>query len=297
MNINRKSIKSLWGEINRLNKHSEILQAERDLAAEQIRILENKMLAGQNYFIHPKLAQIVSDKILETLSSDDFRDTRLHPFVREGFELLVNKKAILNEKNNLDVFLDSEELNKVFRDFGSDKGDRHNYGSIYQKLIGEKKDPLILEIGIGTENHYMYASGLAGSSLKAWREFYPNGLVIGADIDPEAISSVEPPAYIVDQTKDDSLETLATSLKQFGKFDLIVDDGFHDFHANVRTFLNIYPILKPGGHYIIEDVHESMIEIWTIVGGYLGLNLMVFDLREYREGVNDNILVVIKKDQ
>jgi hypothetical protein len=291
---NRKSTKSLWSEINRLNRHSEILQAEKDLAEEKIRNLEDKVLSGQNYFIHPKLAKIVSDKILEVFSSDDFRDTRIHPFVKEGFELLVNSNAILSEKSKLDAYLKHEELNEVFRKYGSDKGDRHNYGSIYQTLVGENQNPTILEIGIGTVNHYMYASGLSGSSLKAWREFYPNGLVIGADIDSEAISQVEPPAFVVDQTNDDSLEKLAKTLTQYKKFDLIVDDGFHDFHANVRTFLHIYPFLNKSGYYVIEDVHESLIELWTIVGKYLDLNLNVFDLRKYRNGVNDNILVVIK---
>jgi hypothetical protein len=55
------------------------------------------------------------------------------------------------------------------------------------------------------------------------------------------------------------------------------------------------PCLKSGGHYVIEDVHESMIDLWTVIGSYLKLDLKVLDLREYRPGVSDNILVVIKK--
>jgi hypothetical protein len=38
-----------------------------------------------------------------------------------------------------------------------------------------------------------------------------------------------------------------------------------------------------------------MIDLWTVIGGYLNLDLKVFDLRKFRPGVSDNILVVIKK--
>ncbi len=293
--IFRKSIDRLWIEINRLNKHAEILQAEKDLAEEKVKNLIKIIESSDNFLMYPILSQIKMEQLLSQFKSDYFRDFRIHPFVKEGFELIMNEKVVLKNKFDLDPLLESENLNNIFKKYGSDKGERHNYGSIYQNLVGENRNPLILEIGIGSENNFMYASGFSAGSLKAWREFYPSGTVIGADIDIQSVKNVDPPAHVVDQTSEESLENLVDYLKQFNKLDLVIEDGFHDFHANIRTFIHIFPLLKSGGNYVIEDVHESMIEIWTVVGGYLGLDLRVLDLRQYRPGVTDNILVVIKK--
>ena len=37
-------------------------------------------------------------------------------------------------------------------------------------------------------------------------------------------------------------------------FDLIIDDGLHNYKAALTLFLNSYEKLKKGGIYIIEDV-------------------------------------------
>ena len=99
----------------------------------------------------------------------------------------------------------------------------------------------------------------------------------------------------MDQTDEISLQNLTRELKNYSELDFVIEDGFHDLHANIRTFNHIFPRVKTGGHYVIEDVHETMIDLWTVIGGYLNLDLKVFDLRKFRPGVSDNILVVIKK--
>lgn len=52
-------------------------------------------------------------------------------------------------------------------------------------------------------------------------------------------------------TVDDSF------LDQFGTFDIIIDDASHDSIHITRTFEKLFPILKVGGLYIVEDVQES----------------------------------------
>jgi hypothetical protein len=293
--FNRRKIAQLWAEISRLNKHSEILTLEKAQAQAEIKHLTEFINASENILMYPVISQIGVEELLKQFKNDYFREFRIHPYVKEGFNLISDGSKILSEKFELEPFLQSEKLNKIFNNFGSDKGGRHNYGGVYETLIGEISNPTILEIGIGSENPYMYANGQSGGSLKAWREFYPHGVVIGADIDPDSVRSVKAPAFIVDQTDEISLQNLTRELMNYSELDFVIEDGFHDLHANIRTFNHIFPRVKTGGHYVIEDVHETMIDLWTVIGGYLNLDLKVFDLRKFRPGVSDNILVVIKK--
>lgn len=285
----------LWKEINRLNQHAEILTAEKNKLEEDVKHLKEFIQANENMLLFPTISRLDIDELLSLFKQDYFREFRLHPFVREGLSLIANRQLILDQDEQLDEYLQSDALNLVFQKFGSDKGVRHNYGGIYQCLIGQNSKPTILEIGIGSENNFMYANGSSGGSLKAWREFYPNGIVIGADIDLDSVNNVGMPAFVVDQTSESSLTNLISQLKEFPSFDFVIEDGFHDLHANIRTLIHVLPLLKSGGYYVIEDIHESMIDLWTLIGGYLKLDLKVFDLRRYKPNVNDNILVVIKK--
>lgn len=288
-------MKKLWAEINRLNKHAEILKAEKDIANEKINNFEKIKNLPENSLIYPLVSQIGLEQLVDHFNQDYFRDYRIHPFIKEAFSIIADKNAIVDNTAELDKYLNFEELNSIFRKYKSDKSERHNYGSIYQTLIGNNNRPIVLEIGIGSENNFMYASGISGGSLKAWREFYSEGVIIGADIDEQSVRSVDPPAMTVDQTDDVALSKLAKFINNIGELDLVVEDGFHDLHANIRTLKHLLPCIKSGGYYVIEDVHESMIEIWTVIGSHMKLDLRVMDLRAYRPGVSDNVLVVIKK--
>jgi hypothetical protein len=57
----------------------------------------------------------------------------------------------------------------------------------------------------------------------------------------------------MDQTKDDSIASFVNLTGQV-KFDIIIDDGLHEFHAGLSSFKNLFKYLKIGGIYIIEDV-------------------------------------------
>ena len=237
--------------------------------------------------------QELQDLVQELNLQKEARGSRLHPFVSEAMNLVADRlphdqlKYPTGDEN-------PSELGEYFIAFGSDKETRHSYGETYEELIksSDALAPRILEIGLGSLNAFAYAGLPPGGSLKAWRTRYPSGVAVGMDIDPESVAAVEQPAFVVDQTSDVSLASASRRLAEFGSFDLIVDDGFHDPHANVRTLLALFKHLKPGGHYVVEDIHESLIDFWRVVGPFLPGDSHVLDLRAQRPECDDNVLFI-----
>jgi hypothetical protein len=79
-------------------------------------------------------------------------------------------------------------------------------------------------------------------------------------------------------------------------FDLIIDDGFHEIHANLRTFLTLRSILKPVGKYVIEDVHLSYVPLWKAIAVIAKFDLEIVDLSDERPESEDNILLIISNN-
>jgi hypothetical protein len=222
----------------------------------------------------------------------NLRENRLHEFVKSALALAATN---LDEARLVNRKLSNCELGIAFDSFGSDKNARHSYAEIYEELLSRRESPRILEIGLGSLNAFPYAGGQKpGSSLKAWRRRYPTSFLVGADIDPESVNAVSEIAFVVDQTEPTSLDELSNKLMAYGQFDLIIDDGFHDPHANVLTLIKLLPHLAEDGAYVIEDVHSSLIDFWRVVLVAMGMNGEVLDMSPLRPETDDNVLVVVK---
>jgi hypothetical protein len=143
-------------------------------------------------------------------------------------------------------------LSQVMHRYGSDKGvGRHNYTLVYDKLFGQRRERVarIFELGIGA----MGAGRAPGASLKGWREYFPNALIFGADIDERLLFEDDRiTTALVDQTDPVAVGRI---FKRFGgQFDLMIDDGCHQFEANKVFFELAFDKLKDDGIYVIEDV-------------------------------------------
>jgi hypothetical protein len=93
-----------------------------------------------------------------------------------------------------------------------------------------------------------------------WTDYFPNATIHGADIDPSCRDcesySERIKFHLVDQGNVSNLQSLA----EFSPFDLIVDDGNHWWREQIVSFLTLFPLLKKGGIYIVEDTCTSY---WT----------------------------------
>ena len=154
---------------------------------------------------------------------------------------------------------------KTLQEIGHEsRTDKHNqdhiaYGSTYLNIYDRYLAPIrnspinLLEIGVRD-----------GCSHRMWREYFPNGTIFGIDIDPRCKQTQSDRIRIfIGSQSDPNIVDQATKSAN-GEFDVILDDGSHVNSLTIASFELLYPKLKPGGLYIIEDLHCS----------YLGNNLM-----------------------
>jgi DNA-dependent RNA polymerase auxiliary subunit epsilon len=175
----------------------------------------------------------------------------------------INKKTIDSFLEN-NHFLEKTELCHIMTKNGSDKGSNHNYTTFYNFIFSEIKNKSlnIFEVGLGTNNisipSNMGSSVRPGASLRGWTEFFTKSNIFGADVDSGILFQEERiKTFYVDQNSEDTISKLweNENLNSI-EFDIIIDDGLHEFEANRNFFNNSIHKLKNDGIYIIEDVSE-----------------------------------------
>ena len=151
-------------------------------------------------------------------------------------------------------YLNMKNLTELANKYGTDKGTMsygHGYSVIYNELFKDWQDKSIklLEIGVCDPR-------FPGASLKMWSEYFSEGYILGLDINPDAKS------FITNRTQvciGDQNNTIDLGLmKQFcgPEFDIIIDDGSHVGEHILTSFKALWNSVKPGGYYIIEDLHS-----------------------------------------
>jgi len=166
------------------------------------------------------------------------------------------------------------ELCEIFKKYKSDKCPDvfHSYSPYYYEILKDYKYDFknILEIGIGTYELMKPISGeeyIVGSSLRGWRDFFPNAIIYGLDIVPDVIFNDDRiNCFLTDQSQETSLEFTINNINgKFGvnvEYDLIIDDGSHIVEHMVLTFNTLKKYLKKGGIYIIEDIKSYDLEFF-----------------------------------
>jgi len=89
-----------------------------------------------------------------------------------------------------------------------------------------------------------------GHGLDMFQALFPAGLICGVDANGGARWPDGTITVICDQDSD----TLPGKLAQHAQaWDLIVDDASHDGTLTTATLRLLWPLLAPGGYYVIED--------------------------------------------
>lgn len=184
---------------------------------------------------------------------------------------------------------------------GGDKGTDHSYIEVYEELFKDMRFTAknVLEIGV------QY-----GASLRMWRDYFEKAKIFGIDIDPncQKYEEINPagvapwPEYKIQVDILNSTDSKAVNIYRINnqdgtypvdlEFDVIIDDGSHKTIHQVWTFNLFFPMLKPGGIYIIEDCLN--LERDAVIYNMLHDNVQILDRRHVKQR-GDDVLIVIRK--
>ena len=181
---------------------------------------------------------------------------------------------------------------------------KHNYSIIYEALFGKLKNNKLnlMEVGLGSidENVEFHMKFMGKdyrplASLYAWRDYFKNANIYGADIDKKILKNTKRiKTFHVDMLNSNSIKKMWNQLNK--KIDIFIDDGFHSFEANTNLFKFSFKFLKKNGFYIIEDIHRKPSNINKFYKFFMEkkLNFKIIDLY-HKNNVSDNCLIIIKK--
>lgn len=188
------------------------------------------------------------------------------------FSLCLPLHSLAVEKAEIEKPLSFKELFYNHKLNVSDKWENYLeiYESVFQKFIGKKANAL--EIGIQN-----------GGTLQILRRYLLNANVYGIDVCKKACAqklgkNIQTFCFSATDAKrvEDSFKDI--------QFDIIIDDGSHFSSEVIEAFRIFFSKLKPGGVYLIEDLHASYWD--SHQGGYLKENTSIEFLKRVVDLLN-----------
>lgn len=183
--------------------------------------------------------------------------------IKEALKKTLPGSSILklrNLVNNVKAICWSHDLNKLAAIYRTDKTGSHFYTPHYQLHLKKFKFRRInlLEIGVGGEENPL----AGGKSLKMWKKYFPFGKIFSIDIyDKSSLQENRIKIFQGNQVDKNFLERVTNEI---GTIDIIIDDGSHINEHVIETFKMLFPKLKDGGIYVVEDTQTSY---WKDFGG------------------------------
>lgn len=125
-----------------------------------------------------------------------------------------------------------------------------SYVDEYAKLFDPLRANAVRLLQIGVRN---------GFSLEVWASYFERAVsIIGCDIDPAcaALPFADPRIHVV--IGEASASTVARMICTPDKLlDIVIDEGSQKSGEMVRSFARYFNQLKPGGLYILQELHSS----------------------------------------
>ena len=173
-------------------------------------------------------------------------------------------------------------LRACFDRHGCDRGRRHGYERVYERLLKPYRDSMVklLEIGV-----------FKGAGIRAWSEYLPQSSITGYDtfqrVPKDKVNLGD--AQRVTLLDGDSREPNHL----YGNYDFIFDDGAHDPLSQCKTFWQMIGKLKPDGVYFIEDVNPKLDGYEALLLSLIGYDVKHHDLR--KTNAIDSYILEIRK--
>lgn len=123
----------------------------------------------------------------------------------------------------------------------------HNFAQFYDFHLASQRDRelKLLEIGLGR-----------GASIRMWKRYFPKAELFAIEsLERRKIYRFLGAKVFIGRQQDKTF--LGTVMDEIGRVDIIIDDGSHRVDDQQITLGLLFPYLRPGGYYIIEDIHTS----------------------------------------
>ena len=130
--------------------------------------------------------------------------------------------------------------------------------------------------------------------LKNNKKYYSSSLIWSHS--PDYIKNLDRiKTFYVDMQNEETILDMWNKIDT--KMDIIIDDGFHSYDANINLFRNSFKHLKNPGYYIIEDVHRKPSNIKKFNNFFLNekIKYEIIDI-PHKNNIHDNCLILIRKD-
>ena len=124
----------------------------------------------------------------------------------------------------------------------------------YETVFADYRDKQVSLLEIGVQN---------GGSLEVYAEYFRDAaIIVGTDINPRCRFLNYPPPIrvVVGNCVNEQTKQQITAISP--SFDIVIDDGSHTSKDIILAFLRYFPIVNPGGIYVIEDLHASYWQEW-----------------------------------
>jgi len=190
--------------------------------------------------------------------------------LKESLERMLLQTDPKRQRHGLRAYMSVEdgdsELVKMFKEQNGDKWFCHSYIPIYEYLFEEiRYEKLnIVEIGIWR-----------GDSLRVWEQYFPNANVLGIDINPDCANLKFKRSEIDIQ---DQMGYNYFFSKYNGKeFDIVIEDGKHEYIAQIISAAIFNNFMKKDSIYIMEDIKGDLSQYDVLRG--VRINLQKFKKR------------------
>ena len=165
-----------------------------------------------------------------------------------------------------------DQLTQLGVKYKTDKAIDHNFTPFYDSFLNSYRETFknVLEIGV------QY-----GPSIRMWSDYFPNANIYGADI-KLLIEKENDRIFLfdkIDQSNRDDLEKLIN--QSTDEFDLIIDDGGHTMEQQQISLGYLFSFVKPGGFYILEDIHTSFQERFNDYECHVNIYHMLANIVNY----------------
>lgn len=124
----------------------------------------------------------------------------------------------------------------------------------YVELSAQIRPKIVVELGIARGGSTALLNELFSPELLVALEISPDPVrVLSQYIDDHGVSSVVHPHYGVDQSDRATVARIVGDEIGDRPIDLVIDDASHQYTETRASFETLFPLVRPGGLFIIED--------------------------------------------